>query len=186
MAKRENSYQLQRRLDIAKERETLKKNAKINNPKTYKSRPDFTTVYYRDFLVPGKLITLQASSVGLAAIGGITDAGLLAEPPDAVVPDSVRGLNYPIVKIHWFYGDNTPVVATTAWGSRYIKYYDTHDGGQSHYSLPFSLATGTITFAAITAHFETLFNPNDGTKKSILGARGQVRLMIGRETILSL
>jgi hypothetical protein len=89
------------------------------------------------------------------------------------------------IKIHWFFGDDNPEAKVTPWGTRYIKYYD-KDGGQSHYSLPFSIAVppaGGLTLDVLITKFNVLFNKNDGTKKALLGARGSARLAIGRETI---
>ena len=185
MPRRRDSYQIQKELDIAKARETFKKNDRLNNPRAYAPRADQTTVYYRDFTTANKLIALQASDLALTAIGGLTAVGLLGEPPAGSIPISIRGLNYPIVKVHWFYGDATPVAKVTAWGSRYIKYHDTN-GGQSHFSLPVSVDTGAFTLATIITRFETLFNPVDGTKKELLGKRGKARLAIGRETIMTI
>ena len=183
MPRRRDSYQIQKELDIAKARETFKKNDRLNNPKPYAPRPDLTTVYYRDFTTANKLISLQASDLALTAIGGLSAVGLLGEPPAGSIPISVRGLNYPIVKIHWFYGDATPQAKVTGWGSRYIKYHD-NNGGQSHFSLPISVDAGAFTLATIIGKFEALFNPVDGTKKDLLGRRGKARLAIGRETIM--
>lgn len=190
--KRRNSYQIQALLDRAKERETYKKNKKINTPKAYTKRGDFATAFYHDF-AKDRILQVQANDAALVKIGensaaGAALVGLLLKLPDGKISVPTRGLNYPIVKIHWFYGDDNPAAHTTPWGTRYIKYYD-KDGAQSHYSLPFSIAqppaTG-VTLDLLIKKFEALFNSQDGTKKSLLGKRGAARLAIGRETILTL
>ena len=190
---RRNSYQIQALLDKAKERETYKKNHKINQPKAYTKRANFSTVYYHDFS-KNRVLQMLASDAGLKKLGdtvegGAKIAGLLLIPPTGIIPVPTRGLNYPVVKIHWFFGDDNPEAKVTAWGTRYIKYYD-KDGGQSHYSLPFSVlpptagtAIAPVTLDELIAKLNGLFERDKGTKKALLGTRGIARLAIGRETI---
>lgn len=187
MGKARNSYQIQHLLDIAKEREAFRKNRKITTPKTYQKRADSETIYYRDFTTANKVLILTANTKALELIGGAAAVGLLSAIPAGSTPVTVRGLNYPIVKIHWFSGTDTPVAHTTAWGTRVIKYYKNADGSaQAFYSLPISVATGAFHLSDIITNFQALFNPNNGTKKALLGARGIAQLKIGKETLISL
>lgn len=183
--RKRDSYAIQKELDKAKKRETVKAEQRQTSPKAYTKRADFETVFYHDPLSKtGKIIKLQANTGALTKIGGLATVGLLATAPANTQPVSVRGLNYPILRIYWFFGDENPSAVTTKWDSRYIKYYD-KDGGQSHYSLPFTDETGAGTIDALITKFEGLFGAT-GSKKSILGARGQARLALGKETLLTI
>ncbi|ARV62728.1 hypothetical protein BZZ01_32460 [Nostocales cyanobacterium HT-58-2] len=180
-----DSYEIQRILDKAKKREQYREQHRINNPKPYKKRADFRPVYYRDIVDNEKIIKLQASEAAIQKIGDLATVGLLNALPAGKEPISVRGLNYPIVKIMWFYGDDNPVASTTPWGTRVIRYHD-KDGAQSHYSIPISSTKVPFGIDDLVSEFQSLFNPNNGTKRALLGARGQAKLVLGRSTILTL
>lgn len=71
-------------------------------------------------------------------------------------------------RVHWYQGDATPVRVKTDWNTSWTRYYNS-TGDRSHYSMPFSLATGLITVDEIQEKFNELFGPT-GTKRSLLGA----------------
>lgn len=72
-------------------------------------------------------------------MGGAAAAGLLtAAPANSAVVEIKRGSKIPIVKVRWYFGDETPIVVpANAEHGRWVKFYDLK-GGQSHHQLPFS------------------------------------------------
>lgn len=186
MARRLSSAELQARADKAKAREAERRQNLISNPKPYKAKAaeNYDTAYYRDPLEAGLILQVTVNKEAYTKLGGLTAAGLLATVPDgAVVVPKVRGDKRKLITISWFYGDDTPVVVpATATRNRYVKFYD-KNGNQSHYSIPFSVATGVFTLSTIITNFTTLFNKTNGTKREVLGVHGQVFLKFGNETI---
>ncbi|MGV0103036.1 hypothetical protein NSTCB13_01607 [Nostoc sp. DSM 114160] len=186
MSKRLSYVELQARADKAKAREAERRQNLINNPKPYtpQAAEDYDTAYYRDPLEAGLILAVTVKKEAYTKLGGLASVGLLATVPEnAVSIPKVKGDKRKLVTISWFYGDATPVVVpATATRNRYVKFYD-KNGNQSHYSIPFSVATGAFTLSTIITNFGTLFNKTNGTKRDVLGAHGEVFLKFGREVI---
>ncbi|QLE58760.1 hypothetical protein [Nostoc sp. TCL26-01] len=183
MARRKSAYELEELAKIARAKEAARKQAKQDNPKPYNARNpvDFETVYYRDPLEAGRFLQFEVKKQALTNLGGIADAGLLATIPDgSVVVEVNRGSKIAVVKLRWYYGDGTAIVVpATAEHGRWIKKYDARNG-QSHWSTPFSIATGTFTLNTIIDRFKTYFNNTNGTKReSVLGVNGYAELVVG-------
>ncbi|QLE54832.1 hypothetical protein [Nostoc sp. TCL26-01] len=180
MARRKSAYELEELAKIARAREAARKAARLANPKPYKARKpeDFQIAYYRDPLETGRFLQFEVKKQALTNLGGIAEVGLLATVPDgSVVVEVNKGSKIAVVKLRWYYGDATAEVKNTSYGTRWIKKYD-DKGGQSHWSTPFSVATGTFTMNTILDRFKAIFN--DSTKRTnILGANGYAELIVG-------
>lgn len=175
--------QLEYRLDIAKRRRAAKEAARIANPKPYVKRPPETSLFYCSVFYNNVFYQVSVNSETLELIGGATELGLLTELPGGATALSIRGSGIRPSMLKWYYGDATPQVITTAWGSRYIKNYDAR-GGQSHRSCPISIATGTFSFDELAAKFNGLFGAG-GSKLTLLGDRGEAELVPERIPIRS-
>ncbi|MBN3882124.1 MAG: hypothetical protein V7K64_19035 [Nostoc sp.] len=186
MARRLSAAELQARADKAKAREAERRQNLISNPKAYKPQAadDYDTAYYRDPLEAGLILAVTVKKEAYTKLGGLTSVGLLATVPEnAVSIPKVRGDKRKLITVSWFFGDDTPIVVpATATRNRYVKFYD-KNGNQSHYSIPFSVATGAFTLSTIITNFGTLFNKTNGTKREVLGAHGEVFLKFGKEVI---
>jgi hypothetical protein len=186
MSKRLSSAELQARADKAKAREAERRQNLIANPKAYKPQAaeDYDTVYYRDPLEAGLVLQVTVKKAAYTELGGLATAGLLATVADGtVVVPKVKGDGRKLITLSWYYGDADPIVVpATATRDRYVKFYDKH-GEQSHYSIPFSVATGAFTLSTLITNFTTLFNKTNGTKREALGANGKAFLKFGREVI---
>ncbi|MBR8832714.1 MAG: hypothetical protein DSM106950_01385 [Stigonema ocellatum SAG 48.90 = DSM 106950] len=186
MAKRLSAVELQARADKAKAREAARLQHRIDNPSPYKPRAaeDYDTAYYRDPIEAGLILSVTVKKEAYTQLGGLSNCGLLSTVNEGqVVVPKVKGDKRKLITISWFYGDNEPtVVPATTTRNRYIKFYDKH-GNQSHYSIPFSVATGAFTLSTIITNFTTLFNKTNGTQRAVLGVHGEVFLKFGHETI---
>jgi hypothetical protein len=191
MGKRLSPAELEERAKLARAREAAMKARRTANPKPYTPRTaeDFSTIFYRDPLETGRFLEIDVKARALTKIGGVAAAGLLATLPDGSVAVKItRGSKIPIVKLRWYFGDANASPVMTPWGTRWIKKYDA-DGGQSHYTLPFSIATGVFTLDTIQTKFREYFNETNGTKRTeMLGANGSIELVMGygnQYTVLS-
>lgn len=182
MSRRYSPAELEERAKKARAREAAMLKRKTDNPKPYVQRnpDDFSTVYYRDPLETGRFLEIDVKAKALEKIGGVAGAGLLAALPDgSVAVQILKGSKIPIVKIRWYFGDTNVSVTTTPWGTRWLKKYDA-DGGQSHWTLPFSIAAGAFTLDTIQTKFKEYFNETNGTKRNaVLGPNGYVELVMG-------
>lgn len=182
MARRKSAIELKELARIAEARDAARKAALLANPKPYKPRvpDDFQTVYYRDPIEAGRYLQFEVKKQAITNLGSLADAGLVdTVASDAVVVEINRGSKIAVVRLRWYYGDASPEVKTTAYGTRWIKKYDDKNG-QSHWSLPYSVASGAFTLNTIIDRFKTQFNNTDGTKTtSVLGANGYAELVIG-------
>lgn len=182
MVRRKSAIELKEMARIAEARDVARKAALAANPKPYKPKAadDFETVYYRDPLELGRYLQFEVKKQAIVNLGTLADAGLLSEVPEgAVVVEINKGSKIAVVRLKWYYGDATGEVKITAYGTRWIKKYD-DKGGQSHWSLPYSINTGAFTLNTIIDKFKTQFNNTNGTKKaSVLGVNGYAELAIG-------
>lgn len=183
MGKHLTVEQLERRLDIAKRRRAAKEAARIANPKPYVKRPPETILFYRSVFYNSIFYEVSVNSETLELIGGATALGLLAALPDGSTALPIRGSGIRPSMLKWYYGDATPQVITTAWGSRYIKNYDAR-GGQAHRSCPISIASGAFNLDNLVAKFNGLFGPG-GSKLTLLGERGEAEMIPERIPIRS-
>lgn len=175
--------QLERRLEIAKKRRADKLAAKLANPKPYKPRPPGTLLFYRSVFDQDLFYRVTVNSETLAMFANPAELGLLTALPDGATALSITGSGIRPSMIKWFYGDSTPQVITTTWGSRYIKNYD-DKGGQSHRSIPLSVTTGSFDLQDLLTKFNGLFGTN-GTKLALLGDRGLAEFIPERMPIFS-
>lgn len=95
------------------------------------------------------------------------EAGLLESLPDGRFSIPVRGSGIRPSMIYWYQGATTATAKKTAWGTRWIQYYNS-TGDQSHYSLPFSRTTGGVTVTTLRDAFGNLFGQG-GSKRTLLG-----------------
>jgi hypothetical protein len=137
---------------------------------TIQSRGASTDLFYRSLIqldgtdhlvykvsVPNATLTLlPAADAGLATTAGSSTALRL------------RGSGLKPTKIHWYRGRATAIRRRTAWNTSVAVYYD-DQGGRSHYSTPFSQATGIFNPDDLKDKFEALFGPS-GTRRNLLGA----------------
>jgi hypothetical protein len=175
--------QLERKLDIAKRRRAAKEADRVANPKPYKPRPEQTLLYYRSVYDNDVYFRVYVNSETLALFTSPTEVGLLATLPSGATALSVRGSGTKPSMLKWYFGDATPQVIATAWGSRYIKNYDPKNG-QSHRSIPFSVSTGAFALDDLLTKFNGLFGAT-GSKLALLGDRGQAELIPERMPIRS-
>lgn len=189
MARRLSAAELEERLKIARAREAARAAERAASPKPYVARnpADFDRLFYLDPLRQGNVYQIEIKKEALTKVGGATGAGLLTTAPDgATAIEITRGSKIAIVRLRWYFGDNTPVPVVKNYGgitTRYIKKYD-KSGNQSHYSLPYSMATSSASMMSqILARFESQFNSTNGTlRDAVLGANGEAWLEIGYGT----
>lgn len=134
------------------------------------SRGASTDVYYRSLiLTDGTDPLIFATQVPNTTLANLTaaQAGLLTTLPSGDVASRLRGSGVKPTKVHWYSGAANPTRRRTAWGTSVAKYYD-EQAGRSHYSIPFSKATGAFTADDIRDAFLALFGPG-GSKRSLLG-----------------
>lgn len=186
MAKQLNAAKLEEKLKIARAREAARAAERAANPKPYVARnpADFDRIFYRDPLKNDLIYQIEVKKEALTKLGGAAGAGLLTElPQDAQSTEITKGSKIAIVRLRWYFGDNTPETVVKTYGSvttRYVKKYD-KSGNQSHYSIPYSVtASSASMISQILARFETQFNSTNGTlRTAVLGANGSAWLEIG-------
>lgn len=183
MGKHLTVEQLKRRLEIAEKRRAAKLAAKLASPKPYKERPPEVILFYRSVFDNDIFYRVSVNSETLGLIGGAAQVGLLTALPDGASAVPIRGSGVSPTMLKWYYGDANPVVVTTTWGSRYIKNYDPQSG-QSHRSIPLSVASGAFKLSDLEDKFDGLFGAS-GTKLGLLGVRGQAEMVIERKPIRS-
>lgn len=163
------AWYYERQAQEAEARANYYRNRVPQDNASVRSRPT-TVKYYRSLLVrQGTDPTIFKVSVNNAALALVTatQAGLLDALTATETALNLRGSGVKPTKIHWYKGDASPVGRRTAWNSRYIRYYDTA-GTQSHYSMPFSRATGAFDPNDLKNAFNTLFSGSNRT--TLLGA----------------
>lgn len=181
------SWYYERQATIANAREAYRRNNPPTPPTTVRSRGAATPVWYRSLaLVDGTDHRVFKTSVDAdtLSIVPIATAGLLATAPADTAIFSLRGSGVTPTKLCWQKGVATPTRVRTAWGSSYIKYYEgnNNDTVRSHYSMPFSRATGTFSAADLREAFETIMG--GGLRTTMLGAEnGRAYLQLERAPI---
>lgn len=173
--------EIKEQYEKAKRRQDSREAQRKAAPKVYTPRPDSTELIYRSLLLNNEFWKVKVADPTLTMLTS-ADLGLYDEmptPPQNVtfnIPRSVygRGGIKPTL-ISWYFGDNTPSTVVTEWGSRWVKFYDV-DRGQSHRSAAFSRRSDNFGTAALITAFNGLFNPNDGTKRALLGERGKATI----------
>ncbi|UBF28326.1 hypothetical protein K9N68_10845 [Kovacikia minuta CCNUW1] len=135
------------------------------------SRGAATDVFYRSLLQKfGTNPAVYRIAVDNDTLSKVTatEAGLKTTLASDEVPLRIRGSGVKPTRVHWFAGDPTPTVQRTAWNTKWVRYYSTA-GDQSHYSVPFSKASGTVTPDDLQDAFDGLFGAG-GSKRALLGA----------------
>jgi LysM repeat protein len=182
MARRLSAVQLEERAKLARAKEAARLQKKQTNPKEYRERnnADYQIVYYKDIIEPDRILQITVKTQAITNIGGLVKAGLLAAAPaNSAVTEINKGSKIPLVKVKWYFGDSTSVIVPpSATNGRWVKKYDVKNG-QSHWSLPYSLASGTLSLEAIITKFVAAFKGSAATDKEVLGAKGYAELVIG-------
>lgn len=139
---------------------------------TIRSRGAMTTAYYRSLIqLDGTDHLIYSVSVSDVTISQLTlaEAGLKATLADGEVALRLRGSGMKPTKVKWYRGSATPVRRRTAWNTMSARYYAPVQG-RSHFSMPFSKATGVFNADDISDAFNNLFGAG-GSKRGLLGAQ---------------
>jgi len=152
------SYELQRRLDIAKKREAARAAARLAaTPKPYAPEDIGATGYFRsvedenlyvEMPVPAKAGATFTADSG-AALGGLTTAEVGALAGAAYVP--FKGNNKQILRIRFTRRKATPTTKMTSWGTRVVDHVD--DSVTVPFGAPANsnLGIAKTAFAALVA-----------------------------------
>lgn len=163
-----------RQATIAQARQTYFANKTPSAPGPIQQRGASQTLFYRSLALRlGANPAIFRVNVPDSTIALVTAAelGLKVELDTTESALSIRGTGVKPSKIHWYKGEATPVRTTTPWGSSVSRYYD-DAGDQSHYSAPFSQASGAFTAADLFDDFEAIFGTGTGNKRAtLLGTR---------------
>lgn len=173
MSRIKPAWYYERQATITRAREQFYANRTApTTPTTIQSRGPSTDLFYRSLnLANGTDPVIFRVSVNNDTLGAIsaTQLGLAATLSSTEVALRLRGSGVKPTRVHWYRGAATPTRRTTSWGSRVSRYYDTQ-GNRSHFSAPFSKASGTVTGPEIQDRFNALFGPS-GTLRALLGAQ---------------
>ena len=172
----------------ANRRETYFRNRTPTPPTgTVNSRGPQTTVYYRSLLLrEGTESIVFVTNVDNEALALVSaaNAGLLTTAPTGSSPRPLRRSGVKPSRISWYRGDATPTRQTTAWQTSYIRYSTA--GDRSHYSVPFSQASGVFDAGDLVDRFNQLFGAG-GTGRTALGtANGRASLTLERTSFSQL
>ena len=181
MSRRRSAVELEELAKIKRSQAAARLAHRSANPKPYTPKPDtdYTQLYYRDPLDPSRFLKLKVANGTLTLWGGITAAGLLTVPPaNSAIVEITRGSKIPIVKVRWYYGDDTVVVVpANDMHGRWIKFYDAKNG-QAHHQIPFVEAGATPDLAATITAFYAKLNTAAEVER-VIGTRGRAELVIG-------
>ena len=181
MSRRKSAIELEELAKIKRAQAAFRLSERSANPKEYKPKldVDYTQVFYRDPLENTRVLKLKVANGTLTLWGGVVAAGLtLAAPANTAIVEIDRGNKIPIVKVRWYYGDDTAVVVPATQGhGRWVKFYDVKNG-QSHHQIPFVESGATPDLATTIAAFYAKLNTAGETDK-IIGTRGRAELVIG-------
>lgn len=139
---------------------------------TIQSRGAQTEVYYRSLIMlDGTDHLIYVTQVPAATLNLVTaaEAGLKTTLASGETASRLRGSGVKPTRLHWYRGSTNPVRRSTAWGTKVARYYD-DAGGRSHYSTPFSRATGVFNADDVKDAFTALFGPG-GSKRNLLGTQ---------------
>lgn len=152
---------------------------------TIESRGAQTEVYYRSLIqISGTDHLIYTTQVPTATLNLVTaaEAGLKTTLGSGETSSRLKGSGVRPTRVKWYRGSTNPVRRTTPWGTRVARYYD-DGGGRSHYSVPFSRATGVFNADDLKDAFTALFGPG-GTKRNLLGsANGRAYIEWERATV---
>lgn len=151
------SFELERRLQIAKKREAAREAARLAaTPKPYTPEEPGGSAYFRsienedlfvEMPIPSKAGTLATTAV--AAIGGLTEAQAEAQANSSLV--GFKGNHKQILRIRFTRLKATPTVRMTPWGTRVVDHIDDSVtvpfGGNANASLK-DAKTAFATFIA--------------------------------------
>ena len=184
MSRRKSAIELEELARIKRAQTAARLAERSANPKAYtpKADTDYTQVYYRDPLDITRALKLKVPNGTITLWGGIAAAGLAAAAPaNTAIVEITKGSKIPIIKVRWYFGDDTAVVvpATSAHG-RWVKFYDVKNG-QSHHQIPFVEAGATPDLATTITAFYSKLNTAGETDR-IIGTRGRAELVIGYGT----
>lgn len=181
------AWYYERQARIANDREAYRRNNPPTPQTAVRSRGPATDVWYRSLaLVDGTEHRVFKTAVDNDTLQIVTavQAGLLTAAPADGASFSLRGSGLTPTKLIWQRGVATPSRVRTPWNSSYIKYYEgnNRDAIRSHYSMPFSRATGAFSAADLRAAFNTIMS--GGARTTMLGAEnGRASLVLERAPI---
>lgn len=174
MGKLKPLWQLQRQLQNRQARQNYYQNYQGPPADTSLTQQGAaTTLYYRSlFLTDGSDHLIFSTSVFNSTLSKINagQAGLLTTLPANSTAPSLRRAPIKPTKVHWYMGKANPIYKTSPWGSSWAQYYDTQ-GGKSHYSIPFSKASGVFDAGDLMAAFRAIFSPSGSPNTTLLGAK---------------
>ena len=136
------------------------------------SRGASTDLYYRSLIqIEGTDHVIYTVSVPNTTLAKVTasEAGLMTALGTDDVALRLRGSGMKPTKLHWYKGATTATRRRTAWNTSVARYYDT-ESGRSHYSIPFSRATGVFNADDLKDAFVALVGPSGSKKTTLLGA----------------
>lgn len=165
------SWYYARQAEQAQARENFYRTYTPPETSTIESRGASTEVYYRSLiLMDGTDHLIFRTSVDSATLNLVSaaEAGLMTSLASGDTAQRMKGSGLKPTRIQWYRGAATASRRRTAWNTSVARYYDT-TGGRSHFSIPFSRATGVFNADDLTDQFQTLFGPG-GTKRTLLGA----------------
>ncbi len=152
---------------------------------TIESRGAMTELYYRSLIqIEGTDHVIYSVSVPSQTLNLVSasEAGLKTTLTTGETALRLRGSGLKPTRVKWYRGSTNPVRKRTAWNTLSARYYD-NAGGRSHYSIPFSKATGVFNADDLKDAFTALFGPG-GTKRSLLGsANGRAYIEWERATV---
>lgn len=181
------SWYYERQATIANAREAYRRSNPPTPPTTVRGRGPTTDVWYRSLaLVDGTEHRVFKTAVDNDTLSIVTaaNAGLATTAPVDTAIFPLRGSGLTPTKLFWQRGIATPTRVRTPWGSSYIKYYEGNntDNIRTHYSMPFSKATGPFSAADLRAAFNTIMS--GGGRTTMLGAEnGRAYLQLERAPI---
>lgn len=181
MARRKSAVELEELARIKRAQAAARLAERSANPKAYtpKVDTDYTQVYYRDPLDITRVLKLKVPNGTITLWGGLAAAGLTnAAPANTAVVEIARGSKIPIVKVRWYFGDDTAIVVpASSTHGRWVKFYDVKNG-RAHHQIPFVEAGATPDLATTITAFYSKLNTAGETDR-IIGTRGRAELVIG-------
>ncbi|MEG4028148.1 MULTISPECIES: hypothetical protein [unclassified Microcoleus] len=157
------SYELQRRLDIAKKREAAREAAKLAAPPTtYTPEQPGTSAYFRsiendnlfvEMEIPAKAGTGLSSNTGITALNGFTLAEVTALPNSSTV--KFKGNHKQVPRIRFTRLKATPTTKMTPWGTRVVDHVD------DSVTVPFS-GPADSSLKTLKASFNTFITGTTG------------------------
>ncbi|MEH2415414.1 hypothetical protein [Nostoc sp.] len=181
MARRKSVADLEELVKIKRAQTAARLAHKTDNPTPYtpKKDEDYTDLYYLDPLDNERQLKVIVGNGTLALWGGLAATGLTAAPiVGKAVVDILKGNKIPLVKVRWYFGDETAVVVpASALHGRWVKFYDLKSG-QFFHQIPFVEPGLTPDLHSTIVAFKSKLN-TVGEKDKIIGAKGRAELVIG-------